>query len=136
MNDYSQYKGTIDPKRLRARIDTAMNDVCDLRMDAREVAELLHAFEECDALAAHVEALKIAGENAALEASSVSQASIEWARVCDEAPTASLARHDDTKHAEKLEALLLITGDDPPETLRETLADEARRLREKSETTP
>ena len=49
MTDYTPYKGTVNTQRLRARIDTAMNDICDLRMDAREVAELCLALEERNA---------------------------------------------------------------------------------------
>lgn len=105
MTDYTPYKGTVNTERLRARIDAAMNDICDLHMDAREVAELCLAMEERDALAAHVEALKEAGENAALEACAVSQASIEWSQVCSETPTTSLARHTLLAKAEEAQRI-------------------------------
>lgn len=52
------------------------------------------AREERDAMAAHIERLKEAGEAAALEAPAVTQAAIAWGEVCEQSPAVSLAHRD------------------------------------------
>ncbi len=57
-------------------------------------AQLQQAQEERDAMAAHIERLKEAGEEAALEAPAVTQAAIAWGDVCEQSPAASLTHRD------------------------------------------
>jgi len=88
--------------------------------------------QERDALAAHVERLKEAGEAAALEAPSVTQAAIAWGEVCEQSPAASLTQRDLIKQAEALEKIysesqgcMIIN--------RGSLLDESRVLRQRAQ---
>ena len=102
---------------------------CPILISAEDLKGI---FEERDALAAHVERLKEAGEAAALEAPSVTQAAIAWGEVCEQSPTTSLTRRDLIKQAEALEKIysesqgcMIIN--------RGSLLDESRVLRQRAQ---